>query len=126
MSLGRLLALAIVVFLGWWVVAKSGWFGSHETAAPDSRVPIARARDAARATDARNAAREGAQAEADAAPRGGAVTENMTPDQVRALLGSPAEIQAETTESGAQREKWLYPSAGKTVVFENGIVVSIQ
>ena len=50
----------------------------------------------------------------------------VSPDQVRALLGSPSEIQSETMESGARREKWIYSSVGKTVIFENGVVVSVQ
>jgi hypothetical protein len=56
----------------------------------------------------------------------GTVTENMTPDQVRALLGPPTEVQTGTTDSGAPRETWVYRNVGKTVVFENGIAVSVR
>jgi len=126
MSLGRLLALAIVLLIAWWVFTKSGLFGRHEPAAVDGRAPIERAREVSRKSAERNAARSSAQTEADSTAPGGAVTENMTPDQVRALLGSPSDIQSETTESGARREKWIYSSVGKTVIFENGVVVSIQ
>ncbi|MFY9551939.1 MAG: hypothetical protein WAU32_12370, partial [Thermoanaerobaculia bacterium] len=59
-------------------------------------------------------------------PAGGAVSENMTPDQVRALLGSPDETSTETLGSGAARETWTYRSVGKSVVFENGVVVQVR
>jgi hypothetical protein len=96
------------------------------TTAPDGErgAPIDRARAAARASDARTAAGEAVAKEADQ-PQGG-VTENMTPDQIRRLLGSPDDISTETTGSGATRETWIYKSVGKSVVFENGIVVSVQ
>ncbi len=50
----------------------------------------------------------------------------MTPDQVRALLGSPDDVSTETTGSGVARETWTYRSVGKTVVFENGVAVSVR
>jgi hypothetical protein len=50
----------------------------------------------------------------------------MTTEQVRALLGPPDDVAADTTDSGAPREKWTYRREGKTVVFENGIVVRIE
>jgi hypothetical protein len=50
----------------------------------------------------------------------------MTPDQVRALLGPPDSVDSETSDFGAAREKWTYRSAGKTVVFENGIVTRVE
>ena len=126
MTLGRLLAVVIAVALGWWVVTKSGWLGKHEADGSESAAPVERARDVARKSAERSAAREGVQNEADSAAPAGVVTENMTPEQVRKLLGPPAEVQTETTDAGARREKWIYSSVGKTVVFENGIVVSVQ
>ena len=60
------------------------------------------------------------------APLAGTVSENMTPDQVRALLGSPDETSSETLGSGVTRETWTYRNAGKTVVFENGVAVSVR
>ncbi len=126
MSLGRLFALLIVLVLGWWVITRSGLLASKEPEAAESKAPIERAREVARGEAQRNAARETAQSALDSGTSGGQITENMTPDQVRALLGPPSETQTETTESGATREKWIYSTVGKTVVFENGIVVSIQ
>jgi hypothetical protein len=59
-------------------------------------------------------------------PQGGSVSENMTPDQVRRLLGAPDEVTTETTGAGAARETWTYKSVGKSVVFENGVVIAVQ
>ncbi len=126
MSLGRLLALAVVLLVAWWVFTKSGLFNKQETAGADGRAPIHRAREVSRKSAERDAVRSSAQTEADSAGSGGAVTENMTPDQVRALLGSPSEVRSETTDSGVRREKWIYSSVGKTVIFENGVVLSVQ
>jgi hypothetical protein len=126
MSLGRLFAIAIVLLVAWWVFTKSGLFTRSEPAGVDGKAPIERARDASRKSAERDAARSSAQSEADKGSPGGAITENMTPDQVRALLGSPSDTQSETTDAGVRREKWIYSSVGKTVIFENGVVVSIQ
>jgi hypothetical protein len=126
MSLGRLFALLIVLVLGWWVITKSGLLTRHETEEGQSRAPIERAREVAKKSADRDATRETAQATADSASSGARITENMTPDQVRSLLGPPSDTQIETMDSGGTREKWIYSSVGKTVVFENGVVVSIQ
>jgi hypothetical protein len=91
-----------------------------------SRPPIERARAAARASGAQNAQLETAAREAEAPASGGSVSENMTPEQVRALLGPPDAVDSETTETGVARERWTYRSVGKTVVFENGIVVRVD
>ena len=50
----------------------------------------------------------------------------MTPDQVRALIGPPDDVQTETTDSGVRRETWTYRNVGKTVVFENGVATSVR
>ncbi len=126
MSLGRLLAIVIVLLLAWWVITRSGLLGRHEPEATDSRAPIERAREVAKKSADRDAERETAQSAADSAPSSAQITENMTPDQVRSLLGPPSDTQTETMESGGTREKWIYSTAGKTVIFENGVVVSIQ
>ena len=64
--------------------------------------------------------------ESDSSAGAAGVTENMTPDQVRTLIGPPDDVQTETTDSGIRRETWTYRSVGKTVVFENGIAVSVH
>jgi hypothetical protein len=92
---------------------------------PPQASPLERARAAAAANDARVAASDALAREVER-PGGGGVTENMTPPQVRALLGPPDEVSSETTPSGASREIWTYRSVGKSVVFENGIVSEIR
>ena len=51
----------------------------------------------------------------------------MTPDQVRALLGAPDDVaERDHGERVGTRETWTYRNVGKTVVFENGIAVSVR
>jgi hypothetical protein len=125
MSAGRILLLLLVAGAGLWIV-RSALLPDTSAPAGGSRAPIERARAAARASGAENSQLEAAAREAEAPASGGSVSENMTPDQVRALLGSPDAVDSETTETGTAREKWTYRSAGKTVVFENGIVVRVE
>jgi hypothetical protein len=120
----RLLLLLIVVGAVAYLVKSQGRLLTSSS--PGARdAPIDRARAAAGASDARTAAGEAVARDADQ-PAGGAVTENMTPDQVRALLGRPDEVATETTGGGATRETWTYRSVGKSVVFQNGIVVEVR
>jgi hypothetical protein len=120
----RLLLLLIAAGVVWYLVKHHGVFSPASEGAATAN-PIDRARAAASASDARTSAREAAGRDADQAG-GGTVTENMTPDQVRALLGSPDEASSETLPSGVTRETWTYRSVGKTVVFENGVAVSVR
>ncbi len=115
-----LLAAGIVAYL----VKSYGLFSPASSAAP-AGGPVDRARAAARSGDARTASGEAVAREADQ-PAGAGVTENMTPDQVRALLGPPDDVSSETTGGGAARQVWTYRAVGKSVVFENGVVVSVQ
>jgi hypothetical protein len=125
MSMGRLILVLLVLGAGLWLVRTQHLFGP--AADPGAAVaPTDRARAAARASAARNAQTEAASQSLDGQTPAGAVTENMTPAQVRALLGPPDAVDSETADSGASREKWTYRTAGKTVVFENGIVVHID
>ncbi len=127
MSAGRILLLLLVAGAGLWIV-RSALLPSAGSSTPEggSRAPIERARAAARASGAQNSQLEAAAREAEAPVSGGSVSENMTPEQVRALLGAPDSVDSETSETGVAREKWTYRSAGKTVVFENGIVVRVE
>lgn len=104
----RLLLIAVAAGVVW-------YFLNHRK--PSSPAPSQTSRPAAGSTLAPPAAE---------APPAGAVSENMTPDQVRALLGSPDETSSETLGSGVTRETWTYKSVGKTVVFENGVAVSVR
>ena len=120
----RLLLLLIVVGVVVYLVKTQGLL-TKSTSSDPRGSPIDRARSAAAASDARTAATDAVGREADA-PIGGSVTENMTPEQVRALLGTPDDVSTETTALGGAREIWTYRSVGKTVVFENGIVVAVR
>jgi hypothetical protein len=126
MSFSRLLLALLVLALGYWIVTKSGLLTHKSEEDAASQAPLERARAVARQSAERSAQTAGAQREADAPAAPGVVSENMTPEQVRSLLGPPSEIQTETTDTGVRREKWTYAAVGKTVVFENGIVVSVQ
>lgn len=120
----RLLTLLIVAGAIAWLVKRYGVLTPGSPASPAGDA-IGRARAAAAANDARVDAAASLSREADQSG-GAGVTENMTPEQVRALLGSPDDVQTETLDSGMKRETWTYRSVGKTVVFENGIAVSIR
>lgn len=124
--MARLILLLLVVGVGLWLYKNSagGLLGSREPDSP-SAAPIDRAREAARKADARHAETDRLGAE-DAPREAGRVHENMTPAEVRALMGSPDEITTDTTATGAPRETWLYRSVGKKVVFENGVAVSVE
>jgi hypothetical protein len=122
----RLLLFLIAAAIAWYLAKSYGLFSPSSTAAPSVASPIERARTAAAASDARTSAGAAAGREADQPGGAAGVTENMTPDQVRALLGSPDDVQTETTASGTRMETWTYRSAGKTVVFEKGIATSIR
>ncbi len=120
----RLLLLLLVVGVIAYLVKSYGILSPATPATPQGG-PVDRARAAAQASDARTSAGQ-AIAEAADQPGGGAVTENMTPDQVRALLGPPDDVANETTASGGPREVWTYRSVGKSVVFENGVVAGVR
>ena len=125
MSAGRILLVVIVLGVGYWLYKSQIEQTGAKRAPEESGAPIDRARDLARQADRQNAEAERLKREADSGSAAG-VTENMTPDQVRALLGPPDEVTSETNESGVSRERWTYRSAGKTVVFENGVAISVQ
>jgi len=127
MRASRLVLLLIVAAAGLYVVKNySGLFGSRpQDAAPGPASPIERARAARDQSDRKTAQTESTSREADSAPAAG-VTENMTPDQVRALLGPPDEIETGTGDNLRTRETWFYRKVGKSVVFENGVAISVR
>lgn len=126
MSFGRLLLALVVLAAGLWIVQSQHLFGPAKPGA-EHAAPVDRARAAARASAAQDARTEAATSALDSQPSGGnAVSENMTTEQVRALLGPPDAVDSATTELGMTVEKWTYRQAGKTVVFENGIVARIE
>ncbi|MEP6769016.1 MAG: hypothetical protein ABJC61_10130 [Acidobacteriota bacterium] len=125
MRLGRWVLLLMAVAAGLWLFQgpSPNLFRGFSREAPG---PIDRAKAAAEKNNSRVGETTGAQTEADAGPSAAGVTENMTPGQVRALLGPPSESRTETTDAGVLREIWTYSQTGKTVVFENGVAVSIR
>lgn len=124
MSVGKLLAVAIVLSAAVWLFKHPEFLKSGSSNPAPTPVPGASA--VAGATSERNSQLKEAATEADKASAGGAVTENMTPDQIRTLLGTPDNVETTTLESGKVQERWTYRQAGKVVIFENGVAVSVQ
>jgi len=125
--MSRLILLVIVVAAALWLYKHSagGLLGSKGTD-PAPRAPVERARDAAHRTEARQSeldqlGREAASNEREA----GRVHENMTPSEVRAMMGDPDEVTSGISASGAPQETWIYRRVGKRFVFENGVAVSV-
>ncbi len=115
MRVGRLvLALAAIAAAFWAIRNRDSLL--RRVHAPDPAAAAASRSDSALAEAGR---------EADKA-QGGGVTDNMTPDQVRSVLGTPDSVESITTDAGKAREKWIYRQAGKAVVFENGIAISVE
>jgi len=125
--MARIILLVVVLAVGYWLYKNSagGLLGSRDTDSSSS-APIDRARDAARKADARHAEADRLASEAQSPREAGRVHENMTPAEVRALMGAPDEITSDSSPTGAPRETWLYRSVGKKVVFENGVAVSVE
>ena len=124
--MSRLILLVIVVAVALWLYKHSagGLLGTKDDGA--SRAPIERARDVARRSDARAAETDQLGREAATGREAGRVQENMTPAEVRSLMGSPDEATSGTSANGAPQETWIYRSVGKTVVFENGVAISVN
>ncbi|HET7453174.1 MAG TPA: hypothetical protein VFL12_10560 [Thermoanaerobaculia bacterium] len=110
-----------------WIVVLAGaaWLFTHRQQVLDSVLPKSARTEAPAPAAPSDDALTQAATEADKA-QGGGVKENMTPDQVRALLGAPDEIETPASDGGRPRERWIYRQAGKAVVFENGVAVSIE
>ncbi len=125
MRLGRWCLLLLAVAAGLWFFKGPSTNVFHGFSR-ESPGPIDRAKAAAEKSSNRAGETTAAQSEADAAAPAAGVTENMTPDQVKALLGPPSDSRSETTDAGVRRETWTYAQTGKTVVFENGVAVSIR
>lgn len=125
--MARLVLLLVVVGVGIWLYKNSagGLLGSREKDASVA-APTDRAREAARRIEARQSETDRLASEAQSPREAGRVHENMTPAEIRALLGPPDEVTTGTTETGAPRETWIYRSVGKRVVFENGVAVSVE
>jgi hypothetical protein len=125
--MGRLILLVIVLAVGFWLYKNSagGLFGSRSTGV-EASAPLERANAAARKANERQLEADRIGQQDSSTGVGSQIHENMTPSDVRALLGSPDEITSSVSESGAPRETWLYRSVGKKVVFQNGFVASVE
>jgi hypothetical protein len=126
MRAGRLILLLIVVGVGlylWKNSAQSMGVGGGDSGNP---APVDRARTAAARANANTARSDAAQSAVDSGSAGAGVTENMTKDQVRALLGPPSDTRSQTLDNGVVQETWTYDQVGKTVVFENGVAISVR
>ena len=125
--MARLILLVLVVAAGLWLYKHSagGLLGTRTTES-GSAAPLERARAAARRVDERQAEADRLGREDGSSREAGRVHENMTPAEIRALMGPPDEVTTGSTESGAPRETWIYRSVGKKVVFENGVAVSVE
>lgn len=131
MTPGRIVLILLAAALCWWLYTSQGkTLLSRDTVSATERgSPTDRARAVAREAERLRQESERMQRESESGPPpsgGGYVTENMTPDQIRRLLGAPDEVSTETSGSGAPRERWTYRAAGKTVIFENGIAVRVE
>ena len=124
--MSRIILLVIVVAAGFWLYKNSagGLLGNRQN--EESRAPIDRAHRVADAVEQRQAETQRVASEEPTPREAGQVHENMTPTEVRAMLGAPDEVSTETTASGGTREIWTYRNVGKRVVFEDGVAVSIQ
>ncbi|HEY6066158.1 MAG TPA: hypothetical protein VIY96_08375 [Thermoanaerobaculia bacterium] len=123
----RIILIVLVLGAGFWLYKHSagGLLGSRgdESAA---RAPIERAREAARKANARQSEVDRMAAEGAPPREAGRVQENMTPDEVRALMGAPDEIVEGNSDSGTPRQTWYYKSVGKKIVFEKGVAVLVE
>jgi len=127
--MGRLILLVVVLAVGFWLYKNSagGLLGSRSTSTGvESSAPLDRANAAAKKANERQMEADRISQQDSSTGAGGQIHENMTPSDVRALLGSPDEITTGISESGAPRDTWLYRSVGKKVVFQNGFVVSVE
>ena len=108
----RWVLVAIVAAAGFWAYKHRDRFlpAPKTDAKPAAETPLA------------EASREAASAGGSAA----GVSENMTPDDVRRLLGPPDDVTTGSTETGKPIEKWTYRAAGRLVVFQDGVVVRIE
>jgi hypothetical protein len=125
--MARLILLILVVGVGLWLYKNSsgGLLGSRGDES-SNRAPIERARQVSEKAKERQAEIDRLGSESAPPREAGRVQENMTPSEVRALMGEPDEVIPGTSDSGAPRETWTYKSVGKTVVFENGVAVLVR
>ena len=127
--MGRLILLVIVLAVGFWLYKNSagGLLGSRSTSTgEEASAPLDRAKTAAKKANERQLEADQIGQQDTSTGAGSQIHENMTPSDVRALLGSPDEITTGISETGAPRDTWLYRSVGKKVIFQSGFVISVE
>jgi hypothetical protein len=92
----------------------------------EASAPLDRANAAAKRANERQLEADRIGHEDVSTGAGAQIHENMTPSDVRGLLGPPDEITTGISETGVPREIWLYKSVGKKVIFQNGFVYSVE
>jgi hypothetical protein len=102
------------------------WLWRHRPA--PAANPAAAPEPSAASSDSGGAGLTLAQAAQEAADAGstGSVHENMSPDDVRRLLGPPDSVQTSTAPDGSAQERWIYGRQHRAVVFKNGVAVSVE
>jgi hypothetical protein len=125
--MARIILLVLVVGAGLWLYKNSsgGLLGSRGDES-SSRAPIERARQAAQKANERQAEIDRLGSESAPPREAGRVQENMTPNEVRKLMGAPDEIVPGASDSGTPRETWYYKSIGKKIVFEKGVAILVE
>ena len=116
----KLVLLLLIAALGWLVWQKRGIFSpyvnkdlSEETKAIGLAEKSAR-KEKARVTQGKAV---------DAAATGQSVTEGMSRDEVRGLMGDPSSVDQDAANA---IETWHYDVLGKKVVFRSGRVWSVE
>lgn len=122
----RLLILAVIVGVGYWIYKDqptvSGLIDSIVSPLMGSRAAVKSSERNRVTGDATAAITE----QSDAAV--GTLHEGMTIAEVKDLLGSPEKIEDEDRkpgDKGPQRVRWIYSRIGRTLVVEEGRVVSV-
>jgi len=125
--MSRIILLVLVVAAALWLYKNSsgGLLGSRGDES-SSRAPIERARQAAQKANERQAEIDRLGSESAPPREAGRVQENMTPDEVRKLMGAPDEIVSGASDAGTPRETWYYKSIGKKIVFEKGVAILVE
>jgi hypothetical protein len=125
--MSRLILLVIVVAAAFWLYKHSagGLLGTNDVG-PAPRAPVERARDAAHKSEVQQQELDQMGREAsDNSREAGRVHENMTPSEVRQMMGDPDEVTTGVSAAGTPQEIWVYRKVGKRITFENGVAVSV-
>jgi hypothetical protein len=118
----RVLALAILAALGWWIHEKRPTVSGL---VDDLTRPLLGSRAAVRESEQKRVVGEASQILTLGEEKPiGFVREGMTDSEVRRLLGDPDEIQTIVDDQDV-RVRWTYRSVHRVVVFDRHRVVSI-